>query len=340
MNYYAVEKSSFLSHHGILGQKWGIRRFQNKDGSLTKAGKIRYTKDDGSLNEAGKQKYLTADGHLTEEGKAIQKEVLDNVVDKQPDDAAKARLNEMLKQYGIEQGKAEDVIKKGSEMTRLAGEEDKIDDKRKYVSLTKWDNEQYEADSEFLPMGANPQQFKYEALKDLRVAKPGDVCEYVVEKYGDMKVSEVASLVKSQSKSAYAYSGWDVDSLIRDYGSITMREIHAQEKELEKVSSSRWGFANANGADGSKDLKWLRDRSDFLTRTYDDFIHQKIAGVDPESANKTFNEFKKRGYDAIVDPEDSKNEIFQYPVILLNPKTSVKQKSKKALLDLWAERYG
>ena len=28
-----------LAHHGILGQKWGIRRYQNKDGSLTEAGK-------------------------------------------------------------------------------------------------------------------------------------------------------------------------------------------------------------------------------------------------------------------------------------------------------------
>lgn len=28
-----------LSHHGILGQKWGVRRYQNKDGSLTSAGK-------------------------------------------------------------------------------------------------------------------------------------------------------------------------------------------------------------------------------------------------------------------------------------------------------------
>ena len=31
-----------LCHHGILGQKWGVRRFQNKDGSLTAAGKARY----------------------------------------------------------------------------------------------------------------------------------------------------------------------------------------------------------------------------------------------------------------------------------------------------------
>ena len=30
-----------LCHHGIKGQKWGVRRFQNKDGSLTKAGKER-----------------------------------------------------------------------------------------------------------------------------------------------------------------------------------------------------------------------------------------------------------------------------------------------------------
>lgn len=37
-----------LYHHGILGQKWGVRRFQNKDGSLTSAGKNRCKKDGGS----------------------------------------------------------------------------------------------------------------------------------------------------------------------------------------------------------------------------------------------------------------------------------------------------
>lgn len=35
-----------LVHHGILGMKWGVRRYQNKDGSLTSAGKKRYSNND------------------------------------------------------------------------------------------------------------------------------------------------------------------------------------------------------------------------------------------------------------------------------------------------------
>lgn len=35
-----------LYHHGIKGQKWGVRRYQNEDGSLTSAGKKRYNSAD------------------------------------------------------------------------------------------------------------------------------------------------------------------------------------------------------------------------------------------------------------------------------------------------------
>lgn len=47
--------SDELYHHGILGQKWGVRRYQNEDGTLTEAGKSRYT-----TKEEKKQKKFEA----------------------------------------------------------------------------------------------------------------------------------------------------------------------------------------------------------------------------------------------------------------------------------------
>lgn len=57
-----MESSQELKHWGIKGQKWGIRRYQNPDGTLTEAGKkhYKYQNPDGSLTEEGKKNYMDA----------------------------------------------------------------------------------------------------------------------------------------------------------------------------------------------------------------------------------------------------------------------------------------
>lgn len=69
MKYYSVTYSDSLSHHGIKGQKWGVRRFQNEDGSYTDEGQKR--RGLGSKIKSKWKKYRKE----RKQARAIQKEV-------------------------------------------------------------------------------------------------------------------------------------------------------------------------------------------------------------------------------------------------------------------------
>lgn len=131
---YILTADGELYHWGIKGMKWGRRRYQNKDGSLTPAGKKRYAKEeDGDGDESSvepKQKSLSelSDDEIRS---AIARKQLENTYrqyhpePEKPESFTKKFVEQAVKPAAINAGK--DFIEKA--LKKAAGDllKDKVD---------------------------------------------------------------------------------------------------------------------------------------------------------------------------------------------------------------------
>ena len=121
MSQYTIE------HHGILGQRWGIRRYQNKDGTLTPLGKQRQAladakqeykirrKDPNSDKESAKADYKTKTGKIKQKISAEkEKEDARNEEERKRQEAEKLQAE---KERIIKSGNADLVMKNRDKLT-------------------------------------------------------------------------------------------------------------------------------------------------------------------------------------------------------------------------------
>lgn len=107
-------ESDSLAHYGIKGQSWGVRRFQNEDGSLTEAGKQRYgyytnkdgTKDYKRINNDAQndaREYARAKAYYGEGAGTRRKKIKNQISERMKDPDYKKAFDEHMKNQNMEE---------------------------------------------------------------------------------------------------------------------------------------------------------------------------------------------------------------------------------------------
>ena len=270
-----------LYHHGVKGQKWGVRRYQNKDGSLTLAGKKRALKmQDQYTRFSNDKKYRDKDGNMTYAGrkKALKmKEKYSELTGKQ------------LKKYPSKNNPSTSPAPKQKSISEMSNQEiqDKIDRIRLENTLKSLTPEKMSAGQKFV-----------NGMKNAAISIAKDKGTKIVGDLIDKKLRETLGLSDKQAKSASEIlkeQAQDYENRKKvDQGQRYFKEgKYAESKTQSKANPSSnnsnktetySGTVEGKGTSRVKNegQKWTSRKS----KSYDDPIDAEWREVNDDSINR------------------------------------------------------
>lgn len=127
-----VQPGAYICHHGVKGMKWGVRRFQNKDGTLTIRGKLRRSTNKYAKNS---QKHIIKDKNAR--SLLIKKAKNNNLSDEEFNTLTKDIEARLYNKYYLNNDS--DRLYDGCARMNLYGVKN-VDELKKYVNDYKMDN--------------------------------------------------------------------------------------------------------------------------------------------------------------------------------------------------------
>ena len=319
MTTWVCTRQNELAHHGIKGQKWGVRRFQNADGSLTSAGRKRY--DDGS-GDRRDNKPSNEKTYRVPKNKSLHRLQLEDKYKKQglSQEQAEQKAAKRIRAeqyvaaaaavtvascvaYAMYKGYTSDkVIKSDSEFQRIMrlAENEQIREGRQYLAFDKKD------------------KIKYKGLLGSSFETQIKAQKKIDEK--DIKEAVYDVTVKNKDKINIASRKRAEDAFMKLYKEdpVFRKNLIRRGKELQTQLPSIEGLNKKMGnGDKLNDYQLRKHGYDLFNILLGD--HDKSSA---DNANKFYDVLRKQGVNAIVDVNDKKYSGYntKAPIIVFDGK--------------------
>lgn len=335
MNRWDGYNKSFLQHHGIKGQKWGVRRYQNNNGTWTDIGKLRrrvgygmehLLNDDGTLNVKGfknyKDRMRTSNG-IMKYGSATGHKM--NRIEKALDsDYAQNKFYD-----------SDVTVKKGKSIYRVTNtnKENMKNREKTYGVVTENDINQYLDFGFTNQLGFknedrnNVYLDKYVVSKELKMAGIDTAVNMALNKIGNMPLS---TYVKSNDKYANMASFKSFYNKYKDQPIKNfMTDSFIDDAYAKQITRNYYEYN-----DKTANLAIL-SRAMFGRRAVKKYFNNEIF-KSQELGSNMITELKDKGYNAVIDMEDS--EFADLPIIIFDPDTNIKKK-KSTKIDAYTFYY-